>query len=362
MTAVDSADQPAADQPGSALQPAARRARAADRHRAGGRPTGPVTMVQALNEALRASLDDDSRVLLMGEDIGPLGGVFRVTEGLAKDFGEHRVVDTPLGEAGIVGSAIGLCMRGYRPVCEIQFDGFVFPAVDQLITQAAKLRNRSRGLLSAPLTVRIPFGGGIGAIEHHSESPESYFAHTPGLIVVAPSNPADAYTMLRQAIACDDPVIFLEPKGRYWDKAEVAWDAEPLPLHKARVVRPGADATLVGYGPSVRTCIEAADAMAAEGRAIEVIDLRSISPVDTDTVLDSVRRTGRLVVVTEAHQSFGPASELAARVQEQAFYSLEAPVIRVAGYDTPYPVSRVEEDWLPNVDRVLAALDRSLSF
>jgi pyruvate dehydrogenase E1 component beta subunit len=340
-----------------------RRTRAADRRRpGGGRPAGPVTMVRALNEALRASLDADPAVLLMGEDIGPLGGVFRVTDGLAKDFGEHRVIDTPLGEAGIVGAAIGLCMRGYRPVCEIQFDGFVFPAADQLITQAAKLRNRSRGRLAAPLTVRIPFGGGIGAIEHHSESPEAYFAHTPGLLVVAPSNPADAFFMLRQAIACDDPVIFLEPKSRYWEKAEVSWDAEPLPLHQARIARRGDDITIVGYGPTVSTCLAAADALAGEGRSAEVIDLRSISPIDTDTVLGSVRRTGRLVVVTEAHQSFGPASELAARVQEQAFYSLEAPVIRVAGYDTPYPVSRIEDDWLPNIDRVLAALDRSLSF
>jgi pyruvate dehydrogenase E1 component beta subunit len=343
--------------------PAARRSRAGTRRpHAGGPPTGPVTMVQALNEALRASLDADPSVLLMGEDIGPLGGVFRVTDGLAKDFGEDRVIDTPLGEAGIVGAAVGLSMRGYRPVCEIQFDGFVFPAADQLITQVAKLRNRSRGKLAMPITVRIPFGGGIGAIEHHSESPEAYFAHTPGLKVVAPSNPADAYTMLRQAIASDDPVIFLEPKHRYWEKAEVDWSAPGLPLHQARVVRPGSDLTLVGYGPTVATCLSAADAVAPEGRSVEVIDLRSISPLDSDTVLESVRRTGRLVVVSEAHQSFGPASELAARVQEQAFFSLEAPVLRVAGYDTPYPASRIEEEWLPNIDRVLSAIDRSLGF
>ena len=325
------------------------------------RPAEPVSMVQALNEALRAALDDDPKVLLMGEDIGALGGVFRVTEGLAKDFGEARVVDTPLGEAGIIGAAVGLALRGYRPVCEIQFDGFVFPAVDQLVTQVAKLRNRSLGRLSMPITVRIPFGGGIGAIEHHSESPEAYFAHTPGLQVVAPSTPADAYAMLRQAIASDDPVIFLEPKRRYWDKGEVDWADPGLPLHRASVVAPGSDLTLVGYGPTVRTCLDAASAAAQEGRSIEVIDLRSISPMDTDTVVASVRRTGRLVVVSEAHASFGPASELAARVQELAFYSLEAPVLRVTGFDTPYPPSRIEEDWLPNLDRVLDAIDRSLA-
>jgi 2-oxoisovalerate dehydrogenase E1 component beta subunit len=339
-----------------------RRTRAGARKAAGGRPTGPVTMVQALNTALRDSLDEDPKVVLMGEDIGALGGVFRVTEGLAKDFGEARVIDTPLGEAGILGAAVGLAMRGYRPVCEIQFDGFVFPAFDQLVTQVAKQRNRSQGRLSMPITVRIPFGGGIGAIEHHSESPEAYFAHTPGLKVVAPSSPADAYTMLRQSIASDDPVIFLEPKGRYWDKAEVDWSAPAPALHQARTVRRGSDLTLVGYGPTVRTCLEAADAAAADGRSIEVIDLRSISPLDSGAVVDSVRRTGRLVVVTESHNSFGTSSEVAARVQEQAFFSLEAPVLRVTGYDTPYPVARVEDEWLPNLDRVLDAIDRSLAF
>lgn len=326
------------------------------------RGSEPVSMVQALNEALRSSLEDDPKVLLLGEDIGALGGVFRVTEGLAKDFGEARVVDTPLGEAGIIGAAVGLAMRGYRPVCEIQFDGFVFPAVDQLVTQVAKLRNRSRGLLSMPITVRIPFGGGIGAIEHHSESPEAYFAHTPGLKVVAPSTPADAFAMLRQAIASDDPVIFLEPKHRYWDKGVVDWSAPGAPLHSAAVLSPGRDVTLVGYGPTVRTCLDAATVARAEGRSVEVIDLRSISPLDTETVLESVRRTGRLVIVTEAHASFGPASELASRVQEQAFYCLEAPVLRVTGYDTPYPPSRIEEHWLPNMDRILDAIDRSLTY
>jgi 2-oxoisovalerate dehydrogenase E1 component beta subunit len=323
---------------------------------------GPVSMVRALNEALRRSLEDDPKVILMGEDIGALGGVFRVTDGLAKDFGEHRVVDTPLGESGILGAAVGLALRGYRPVCEIQFDGFVFPAVDQLVTQVAKMRNRSRGLLPMPITVRIPFGGGIGAIEHHSESPEAYFAHTPGLKVVAPANPSDAFAMLRQAIASDDPVLFLEPKSRYWEKGDVDWSAAPATgLHSAAVLASGSDVTLVGYGPTVRTCLEAASVAREEGRSVEVIDLRSISPLDTATVVESVRRTGRLVVVTEAHASFGPASELAARVQEQAFYSLEAPVLRVTGYDTPYPPSRIEEHWLPNLDRVLDAVDRSLA-
>jgi 2-oxoisovalerate dehydrogenase E1 component beta subunit len=321
-----------------------------------------MTMAGALNAGLRKAMEDDPKVLLMGEDIGKLGGVFRITEGLQKDFGEDRVIDTPLAESGIIGSAVGLALRGYRPVCEIQFDGFVYPAFDQIVSQVAKMHNRSRGLVRMPITIRIPFGGGIGAVEHHSESPEAYFAHTAGLKVVACSNPDDAYWMMRQAIASDDPVVFFEPKRRYWGKAEVDLDAEPLPLSAARIVRPGQDATLVAYGPMVATALDAAAAAEEDGRDLEVIDLRSLSPLDTPAIVDSVRRTGRLVVIHEAAVSFGLGAEIAARVQEKAFYSLQAPVQRVAGFDTPYPPSRIEEEWLPDVDRILDAVDRTFTY
>jgi 2-oxoisovalerate dehydrogenase E1 component beta subunit len=320
------------------------------------------TLAKALNEGLRAAMDADPKVLIMGEDVGKLGGVFRVTDGLQKDFGEDRVIDTPLGESGIIGTAIGLAMRGYRPICEIQFDGFVYPAFDQIVSQLAKMHYRSKGNISLPVTVRIPFGGGIGAVEHHSESPEAYFSHTAGLKVVACSNPADGFHMIQQAVASDDPVIFLEPKRRYWEKAEVDPSAAPDPLHQARVVRTGSDLTVVAYGPMVKVALDAATAAEEDGRQLEVIDLRSLSPLDSDTVLDSVRRTGRLVVVHEAPVTLGLGSELAARITEQAFYSLEAPVLRVGGFDTPYPPSRLEEDFLPDLDRVLDAVDRSFAF
>ena len=320
------------------------------------------TIAKALNEGLRKAMEDDSKVLIMGEDVGKLGGVFRVTDGLQKDFGEDRVIDTPLAESGIVGTAIGLAMRGYRPVCEIQFDGFVYPGYNQIVSQVAKIHYRSKGHVRLPVTIRIPFGGGIGAVEHHSESPEAYFAHTAGLKVVACSNPVDAYFMIRQAIASDDPVIFLEPKRRYWEKAEVDTTATPDPLHSARVVRPGRDATVAAYGPMVKVALDAATAAEEDGRDLEVVDLRTLSPLDTDTVLESVRRTGRLVVVHEAPVTLGIGAELAARVTEEAFYSLEAPVLRVCGFDTPYPASRLEEDFLPDLDRVLDAVDRSLAF
>jgi pyruvate dehydrogenase E1 component beta subunit len=320
------------------------------------------TLAKALNDGLRAAMDVDPKVLIMGEDVGKLGGVFRVTDGLQKDFGEDRVIDTPLAESGIIGTAIGLAMRGYRPVCEIQFDGFVYPAFDQIVSQLAKMHYRSRGNISLPVTIRIPFGGGIGAVEHHSESPEAYFAHTAGLKVVACSNPADGYHMIKQAVASDDPVIFLEPKRRYWEKADFDPDAPPDPLHQARVVRTGTDLTIAAYGPMVKVAMDAATAAEEDGRQLEVIDLRSLSPLDSSTVLDSVRRTGRLVVVHEAPVTLGMGAELAARVTEQAFYSLEAPVLRVGGFDTPYPPSRLEENFLPDLDRVLDAVDRSLGF
>jgi pyruvate dehydrogenase E1 component beta subunit len=320
-----------------------------------------VTLAKAINEGLRAALEGDDKVLLLGEDIGRLGGVFRVTDGLQKDFGAFRVVDTPLGEAGIIGTAVGLAMRGYRPVCEIQFDGFVFPGMSQLVTQLAKYRHRSEGAIAMPVVVRIPCGGGIGAIEHHSESPETYFAHTSGLKVVTCATPQDGYTMIGQAIASDDPIIFLEPKRCYWTKGEVD-TADDTPLHAARVARQGNDLTLVVYGALVQTALDAASVAAEQGRRIEVIDLRSLSPIDFPAVFASVKRTGRLVIAHEASLSLGLGAEIAARVQEVAFYHLEAPVIRVTGYDTPYPPSRLENDWLPCVERILDAVERSLTY
>ena len=322
-----------------------------------------MALGKAINAGLRRAMEGDAKVLVMGEDVGKLGGVFRVTDGLQKDFGEDRVIDTPLAESGIIGTAVGLALRGYRPVCEIQFDGFVFPGYDQIVSQVAKMHFRSGGRLRIPIVIRIPFGGGIGAVEHHSESPEGYFVHTPGLKVVAVSNPLDAYWMIQQAIALDDPVLFFEPKRRYWDKAEVDEDGSPaLPLAAARVVQAGTDATVVAYGPMVRTCVDAAAAAAEEGRSIEVIDLRSLSPLDMPVLHDSVHKTGRCVVVHEAQRTLGVGAEIAARVTEECFYSLEAPVLRVTGYDTPYPPARVEEEYLPDLDRVLDGVDRVLAF
>jgi pyruvate dehydrogenase E1 component beta subunit len=321
-----------------------------------------LTLGRAINEGLRKALEHDPKVLIMGEDVGRLGGVFRVTDGLQKDFGEDRVIDTPLAESGIVGTAVGLAIRGFRPVCEIQFDGFVFPAFDQIVSQVAHMHYRSAGNVRLPITIRIPYGGGIGAVEHHSESPETYFAHTPGLKVVTCSNPADAYSMIRLAIASDDPVVFFEPKRRYWDKAEVDLDAVLDPLWSAKVVRPGSDATLITYGPSVRTCLDAATAAEQEQQDLEVVDLRALSPIDWDTVFASVRRTGHAVVVAETPVFGSLSAEVAARISERCFYSLEAPVLRVAGFSTPYPAARVEEDYLPDIDRILDAVDRSLAF
>jgi len=324
-----------------------------------------ITLSRALNEGLRRALEADEKVMIMGEDVGRLGGVFRVTDGLQKDFGEHRVVDTPLAESGIIGTAIGLALRGYRPVCEIQFDGFVYPATDQIVSQLAKMRSRSRGRVALPVVIRIPFGGGIGAVEHHSESPEIFFAHTAGLRVVACADPADAFAMIQLAIAGDDPVIFFEPKRRYWDKAEVDLTAPPsdaLPLDKARVVQPGDDVTLLSYGPLVRTCLEAAIAAREDGKSIEVIDLRSLSPLDMETITASVARTGRCVVTHEAPVYGGLGGEIAARVTEQCFYHLEAPVLRVGGFAVPYPPARTEDHYLPDLDRILDAVDRTFTY
>jgi pyruvate dehydrogenase E1 component beta subunit len=327
--------------------------------------TETMTMGKALNAGLRRALENDPKVVIMGEDVGKLGGVFRITDGLQKDFGEDRVIDTPLAESGIVGTAVGLAIRGYRPVCEIQFDGFVYPAYDQIVSQVAKMHYRSQGKVKLPIVIRIPFGGGIGAVEHHSESPEAYFAHTAGLKVVSCATPADAYTMIQQAIASDDPIVFLEPKRRYWERGPVDLDAplaDAYPLHASRVARPGTDVTVLAYGPMVRTALDAATAAEEEGRSIEVIDLRTLSPLDLGVVYESVRRTGRCVVVHEAPSNVGLGAEIAARVTEECFYSLEAPVLRVTGFDTPYPPARLEEEYLPDLDRVLDAVDRTFGW
>ncbi|UOT03941.1 alpha-ketoacid dehydrogenase subunit beta [Rhodococcus opacus] len=316
---------------------------------------------KALNAGLRRALEIDPKVVLMGEDIGKLGGVFRITDGLQKDFGPNRVIDTPLAESGIIGTAVGLAMRGYRPVCEIQFDGFIYPGFDQIVSQVAKLHYRTSGNVKMPITIRVPYGGGIGAIEHHSESPEGYFAATAGLRVVTCSTAADAHTMIQQAIASDDPVLFFEPKRRYWEKGQIDPAAEASPLHKARVVVPGTDATVVAYGPLVTTALQAAKVAAGEGRSIEVIDLRSISPLDVDTVAASVQRTGRLVITHEAPVFLGIGAEIAARISERCFYHLEAPVARVGGFTVPYPPAKLEEHFLPDVDRILDAVDRTFT-
>jgi 2-oxoisovalerate dehydrogenase E1 component subunit beta len=320
-----------------------------------------LTIGKAINLGLRRALERDDKVLIMGEDVGKLGGVFRITDGLQKDFGEERVIDTPLAESGIIGTAVGLAIRGYRPVCEIQFDGFVYPGYDQIVSQVAKFHYRSQGNVRMPIVIRIPFGGGIGAVEHHSESPEAYFAHTAGLKVVCCASANDAYWMIQQSIASDDPIVFFEPKRRYWEKGDVETAGEPYPLHASQVAREGTDCTVVAYGPMVRTALDAATAAEGE-RSLEVIDLRSLSPLDLEPVYRSARRTGRVVVVHEAPSSLGIGAEVAARVTEKCFYSLEAPVLRVTGFDTPYPPARIEEEFLPDLDRVLDAVDRTFGW
>jgi pyruvate dehydrogenase E1 component beta subunit len=323
--------------------------------------TSTLPIAKAITAGLRDAMTADDKVLLMGEDIGVLGGVFRVTDGLHAEFGSQRVVDTPLAEAGIVGTAVGLAVRGYRPVVEIQFDGFVFPAFNQITTQVAKMHNRTSGRVNVPMVIRIPHGGGIGAVEHHSESPETYFAHTAGLRILAPSTAHDAYWMTRQAIESEDPVIMLEPKRRYWVKGDVDADHRPeLSPWQAAVVRPGTDATVLAWGPSMPLVLESAEAAAAEGIDLEVIDARSLAPVDYPTIAESVRRTGRLLIVHEAPVLGGIGGEIAARISEQCFYHLEAPVLRVGGYHLPDPPARMEHAYLPDLDRVLDGVDRLL--
>ena len=321
-----------------------------------------VTLAQALNTALHDAMDADDKVVVFGEDVGTLGGVFRITDKLAERFGDRRCFDTPLAESGIVGSAIGMALYGYRPVVEMQFDGFTYPAFEQIVSHLAKMRNRSRGTVQVPVVVRIPYGGGIGAVEHHSESPENLFAHVAGLKVVSPGVPRDGYSMLREAIDCPDPVIFFEPKRRYWLKEDVELPITTERFGQAVIRRPGRTATLVAYGPMVRTCMEAAEAAAEEGWDLEVVDLRTLVPFDHATVVESVTRTGRAIVVHEAQVFSGFGAEVAAQITERAFYHLEAPVLRVGGFDIPYPPAKLEDFYLPDVDRILDAVDRSLGF
>ncbi|MEP6842045.1 MAG: alpha-ketoacid dehydrogenase subunit beta [Pseudolysinimonas sp.] len=316
-----------------------------------------LTMAGALTAALRDAMTADSSVVIFGEDVGPLGGVFRVTDGLSREFGESRIWDSPLAEAGIVGTAIGMAMYGMRPVVEMQFDAFSYPAFEQITSHLAKMRNRTKGRIQLPIVIRIPYAGGIGGVEHHSDSSEAYWTHTPGLTVVTPSNPADAYSMLREAIASDDPVIFLEPKSRYWAKDAITLPVRTAPMNRAQVLRQGTDVTLMAYGPTVKTALQAAELGSVEGLDIEVIDLRSLSPFDDETVGASVRKTSRAAIIHEASQFGGYGAEVAARVTERQFFHLAAPILRITGFDIPFPSPKLEEYHLPSPERVLAALD-----
>jgi 2-oxoisovalerate dehydrogenase E1 component beta subunit len=316
-----------------------------------------LTMAQALNRALRDAMAEDPSVLMFGEDVGPLGGVFRITDGLTAEFGPDRCFDTPLAESGIAGFAVGLAMNGMRPVIEMQFDAFAFPAFEQIVSHVAKMRNRTRGRVALPIVIRVPYAGGIGGVEHHSDSSEAYYAHTPGLHVVTPSGPADAYHLMRAAIASPDPVVFLEPKKLYFAKEDTDLTEVRPPIGRAVVCREGTDATLIAYGPSVPVALEAAAVAAQEGRSLQVVDIRSIVPFDDETVAAAIRSTGRAVVVAEAPGFVSVASEIAARMTERCFHSLAAPIRRVTGFDIPYPPPKLEHFHLPGVDRILDAVD-----
>lgn len=315
-----------------------------------------LSMAGAINRALGDAMEADDRVLVFGEDVGALGGVFRVTDGLTARFGDRRCFDTPLAEAGIMGTAVGMAMNGMRPVVEMQFDAFAYPAFEQVVSHVAKMGNRTRGAMRMPIVIRIPYAGGIGGVEHHCDSSESYYVHTPGLTVVAPATPQDAYSLLRQAIRHPDPVVFLEPKKLYWGKGVVDPSVE-TPIGRARIAREGTDATLVAYGTSVPIALQAADAAAGEGRSLQVVDLRSLTPYDDETVDAAVRSTGRAVVIAEAPGFASVSSEIAARISERCFAWLEAPVRRVTGFDVPYAPPKLEHFYLPDVDRVLDAVD-----
>jgi 2-oxoisovalerate dehydrogenase E1 component beta subunit len=320
------------------------------------------TMVQAINAALADAMAADDRVVVFGEDVGRQGGVFRVTDGLQQRFGAERCFDTPLAESAIIGAAVGMALRGFRPVPEIQFDGFTYPAFDQIASHLAKYRNRCGGLVSMPVTIRVPSFGAIGSPEHHSESTETYWVHTAGLRVVVPSGAADAYSLLLDSIECDDPVLFLEPKRRYWAREEVDLGQRRHSLGTAVVRRSGSTVTVVTYGGLVATALEAAELAIEDGWDLEVIDARTLAPLDFDSIARSVTKTGRCIVMHEAPRTLGMGAEIAARVQEDLFYHLEAPVLRVTGFDTPYPPARLETAWLPGVDRLLDAVEQSLSY
>ncbi len=316
-----------------------------------------LTMAQALNLALRDAMTEDERVVVLGEDVGTLGGVFRITDGLTRDFGAARCMDTPLSEAGIAGFCVGMAMGGFRPVMEMQFDAFAYPAFEQIVSHIAKMHNRTRGRVRMPLVIRVPYAGGIGGVEHHCDSSEAYYVHTPGLHVLAPATPQDAYHLLRAAIASDDPTIVLEPKKLYWSKGRVDTSAPDAPVGRAVLRRRGTDATLIAYGPSVPVALAAAEAAAQEGRSLAVVDVRSLVPFDDETVCAAVESTGRAVVIAEAAGFASVASEIQARVMERCFHSLAAPVRRVTGLDIPYPPPKYEHFTLPSVDRVLDAVD-----
>ncbi|MEU9130043.1 alpha-ketoacid dehydrogenase subunit beta [Kitasatospora sp. NPDC048540] len=317
-----------------------------------------ASMAQALNSALRDAMQADPAVHVLGEDVGQLGGVFRITDGLTKEFGADRCLDTPLAEAGILGTAVGMAMYGLRPVVEMQFDAFAYPAMEQLFSHVAKMRNRTAGRLPLPITIRIPYGGGIGGVEHHSDSSEAYYTHTPGLHVVTPATVADAYGLLRASIASDDPVVFLEPKRLYWGKTEFDPALPVEPIGRAVLRRTGRSAVLITYGPSLPVCLEAAEAARAEGWDLAVLDLRSLVPFDEQTVCEVVRSIGRAVVVHEASGFGGAGAEIAARVTEKCFHHLAAPVLRVTGFDIPFPPPMLEHHHLPGVDRILDAVAR----
>ncbi|WP_431606706.1 alpha-ketoacid dehydrogenase subunit beta [Mycolicibacterium neoaurum] len=320
-----------------------------------------MTLAQAVNQGLHDAMAADERVLVFGEDVARLGGVFRVTDGLAETYGEQRCFDTPLAESAIIGIAIGMAIRGFVPVPEIQFDGFSAPAFDQMVSHLAKYRMRTHGDVDMPVTVRIPSFGGIGAVEHHSESTETYWLHTAGLKVVVPSTPSDAYWLLRQSISCPDPVVYLEPKRRYWTRGIVDTESAELPFGRAAIRRPGEHVTVLTYGGLVDVALNAGESAADRGVGVEVVDLRTLNPLDFDTISDSVRRTGRCVVMHEGPRTLGFGAELAARISEELFYDLEAPVLRATGFDTPYPPARLEKLWLPGVDRLLDCVEKVMA-
>ena len=324
--------------------------------------TESITMVGALNAALRDALREDARVLVFGEDVGRMGGVFRVTEGLQSEFGVERVFDTPISEAGIAGAAVGLAFAGWKSVVEMQFDAFSYPALEQIIDHVAKMRERTRGRVDMPITIRIPAFGGIRGKEHHGESPETYYVHTAGLKVVTPSSALDAYRLLRLAIADPDPVIVLEPKARYWSKESGELRADGPGIGEGRVVRRGGACAVFAYGAMVTRCLEAAEILSGEGVEARVVDLRSLSPLDVDLIASSVRETGRAVVVHEAPRTLGLGAEVAALIMEETFDSLEAPVARVTGWDVPYPPAALEAHYLPSVERIAAAVRRTVSY